>query len=145
MAQYTLTESVTLVTEVCITCGVTFAVPKALYDWCRKDPSKEFYCPNGHSMVFRKSILQQEIEKLKKENEEAERARYSLHNQLSQKEQEVKKLQTSIKRRNKRIAAGVCPCCNRTVNQLAEHIKTMHPEIANIPIVNEIHKKINAK
>ncbi len=32
-------------------------------------------------------------------------------------------------RLKKRVAAGVCPCCNRTFKQLAAHIKRKHPEM----------------
>jgi chemotaxis response regulator CheB len=28
----------------------------------------------------------------------------------------------------KRVANGVCPCCNRTFKQLARHMKAKHPE-----------------
>lgn len=29
----------------------------------------------------------------------------------------------------KRVAHGVCPCCNRTFKQLAMHMAQMHPEV----------------
>lgn len=140
---HTIVESQILVTETCCVCGVLFAMPEDLHNKCRRDPSKDFFCPNGHSLVFKKSIDAQEIERLKREKDELERSRYSLHNELQAKKDEVDKLQKSIKRRNKRIAAGVCPCCNRTVSQLAEHMKTMHPDIVNAPKVAAIHKKIS--
>lgn len=127
------TKTITLETTDCCSCGITFAVPKRLLDQRRQDLDS-FYCPNGHSMVFRKStadILKQDIERIKREKEEAERARYALHNELTEKQEEVRKLKKSIERRNKRIAAGVCPCCNRTFKQLAAHIKTKHPELAS--------------
>lgn len=141
----TIFKTLELVTESCINCGIIFAMPKDFMDECQSDVTKKFYCPNGHVMVYRFSTKDQEIQRLKKQNEEAERARESLHNQLSDKSQEINSLQKSIKRRNKRIAAGVCPCCNRTVSQLAEHMKTMHPEIAKAPTVAAIHKKISSK
>jgi hypothetical protein len=31
------------------------------------------------------------------------------------------------------VAAGVCPCCKRTVKQLAAHMKEKHPEFVNNP------------
>lgn len=141
----TITHISELVVSTCPVCGVMYAMPEVLRKACRNDPKKNFYCPNGHSLVFYKSALEQEIEDLKKRNDEAERARQSLHYQLTNKTQEVGKLQRQIKIRNKRIAAGVCPCCNRTVSQLAEHMKTMHPEIANAPKASPLHKKISGK
>lgn len=38
------------------------------------------------------------------------------------------KAEAARKRVVKRAAVGVCPCCTRTVHQLARHMKTKHPE-----------------
>lgn len=104
-------KTIELETTDCCSCGVIFAVPKQLLDARRQD-RESFFCPNGHPLVFRKStadILRQDLEKIKREKEEADRARYSLHNELLKKRGEISKLRKSIERRNKRIAAGVCP------------------------------------
>lgn len=36
--------------------------------------------------------------------------------------------QTELSKTKKLHTAGVCPCCNRTVSQMARHMKTKHPE-----------------
>jgi len=144
---FIINKSVQFETTDCCVCGVVFAVHAAFLNE-RKEDKKSFFCPNGHSQSFVKSttqILQQQINKLKTEKDEAERARYSLHNQLSEKQEEVKKLKSNIAKRNKRIAAGVCPCCNKTVKQLAAHMKSKHPEQIFTPEIHNIHRKINRK
>ena len=142
---YTITESVRLETMVCCVCGITFAFPEHRINYSREHPDKEFYCPNGHNLVYKKNSLKEEIEQLKKERDEANRARMVIHNMLTAKETEIKKLKTKIKSNSKRIAAGVCPCCGRTFKQLADHMKTKHPEFVNAKEPNPMHTKINSK
>lgn len=142
-----INQTVKFATTDCCVCGIVFAVQGRFLDERRSD-KQAFYCPNGHSMTFTKStaqILQQQIDKLKGEKDESERARYALHDQLQQKQQEVRKLQTNIAKRNKRIAAGVCPCCNKSFKQLAAHMKTKHPEQTFTPVIADVHVKINRK
>ena len=33
-----------------------------------------------------------------------------------------------VTRIKKRVANGVCPCCNRTFKDLAAHMSTQHPD-----------------
>lgn len=35
---------------------------------------------------------------------------------------------TVCTRTRNRIAAGVCPCCNRTFQNLADHMRTLHAD-----------------
>jgi len=60
--------TVNLTTEVCISCGVVFALPcvlrKRLYE------SHEYFkCPNGHSQCFVGKTKDEEIEELEDESE----------------------------------------------------------------------------
>ena len=148
----TITETLVFETTTCCVCGISFAVPSTRIKHCREHPGETLFCPNGHSLVWYKNVLEQEIEKLKRERDDAERSRMNLHQRLTEKEYEIKKLATNnkrlttnIKKQTRRIAAGVCPCCNRTVSQLAEHIKTKHPEYSEHKTPNPIHTKINSK
>ncbi len=140
----TITEIIILNVETCIDCGIKFAVPRE-FQYERQNDQKSFYCPNGHPMVYRTSMKDQEIARLKREKDEAERSRNILRDQLAEKQEEVRKMLRSIERRKKRTLAGVCPCCNRTVGELAEHIKTKHPEMLPKKDIPMIHKKINSK
>lgn len=126
-----INETIKLVKEECCVCAMVFAMPLDFYNRCRdKGPDKSFFCPNGHSQSYRNSRLKQEIDRLADENQQLQQSRFSLQNQLTEKEMALKKLNNSIKLKDKRLKAGVCPCCNRTFKQLANHMKSKHPEFS---------------
>lgn len=114
------------VTEECCACGVIFAVTS---DQQRnfKDTKKSFYCPNGHGQSYNESTAER-LRRQLEANEQAlswEKERTaSLHKQLAKE----RKATTRLKRR---VSVGVCPCCQRTVAQLARHMQTKHPEFVN--------------
>jgi DNA repair exonuclease SbcCD ATPase subunit len=96
-------------------------MPKEL-DQKLRENHKEFYCPNGHKQWY---VGESEAEKLRRE--------------LKRKEQEVAdqvraRLQAQsdldkAERKLKRVAKGVCPCCNRSFANLHKHMETKHPEV----------------
>jgi hypothetical protein len=99
----------------CGQCGMLFYVPEV---W-RKDrqlTGKGFYCPNGHPRIYKESLEVQ----LRREIAEKERA-------LEWEKSRANNLDNRLKRLRKRVAAGVCPHCQRTFKQLSEHMKTKHP------------------
>lgn len=102
--------------ETCCTCGVLFAIPAHLRAQLRKNHNW-FYCPNGHTQHYTSETdaekLKKQVERLTKEKEWAVQAQ-------TKAEAETAKLK-------KRVAKGTCPCCKRTVSQLARHMETKHP------------------
>jgi len=123
----TYKETITLVTETCCNCGVSFAMPSDLRNSLQNDPSKSFYCPNGHGQHYRKSKEQ----RLREEAEAKLRtAQEALHDSDTVKLQLQKKLKTASKKLD-RVTNGVCPCCNRNFVNLKRHLKTKHPELFN--------------
>lgn len=116
---------VTLVQTQCCNCGVYFGIEQGHCDRLRKQgPKMEHYCPNGHKQWF----MEGEADKLRRERDR-------LQQQLAQRDDEIKRqskqlvvAKGQITKIQKRAKAGVCPCCNRTVSQLAAHMKTKHPE-----------------
>jgi hypothetical protein len=116
---YKLNETITLVTQSCYKCGVVFAMPEQLQNTCERD-GDTFYCPNGHGQVYTSNI-KQELENTKRK--------------LSQKEFELMAernlhlaTQRKMKRLEKRISKGVCPCCHRQFVNMTRHMKGQHPE-----------------
>ena len=106
----------------CCSCGVPFAAPSFFFEK-RRDTHEYFYCPNGHSQHF---TAKTEAEKLKAELAE-EQARHSRTlARLNTSERATKKAERKLKR----VARGVCQCCNRTFTNLARHMATQHPEVA---------------
>lgn len=120
----TYQKTVTMVTESCCDCGVVFGMPSDLQEQLRSDSNKWFYCPNGHRQHYSVSTET----KLRKELE-AERNRLAQKTtEIIQLEDQLVKEQRKAKRLQKRVANGVCPCCNRTFKDLANHIQSKHPE-----------------
>lgn len=106
-----------LETITCCSCGVEFGVPCYLKKKLL-ETHKRFYCPNGHEQAF---LGETEAERLKKELEkQKERTRWA--------EEENKKVTKKLKRTEKRISCGVCPCCNRSFVNLQRHMKTKHKD-----------------
>jgi len=117
-------KTITMVTEVCCSCGIAFGMPSDFKDACKAEgKSKSFYCPNGHGQHYTKSEAQIIEEKLKRELRQKENEIANLASEKIQVEGELKKANSKLKRVHK----GVCPCCNRTFTDLQKHFETKHP------------------
>lgn len=131
----TINQTSTYEREDCIKCGVTFFVPQFFKRQAQRIKN-EFYCPNGHSMVYREG----EADRLRRELNAAKQREETIRQQkeTAQFERDVAlaavvSAEKTQRRLRKRIAAGVCPCCHRTVSQMARHMKTKHPEFEKEP------------
>lgn len=108
-------------------CGHSFYMTRDHYDAC-KDYKRGWFCPIcGKSRVFtgetKIAKLEKELATEKKRKEWAEQeARLS--------REQAEKAERSKARLQKRVKNGVCPCCHRTVSQLARHMKSKHPDYA---------------
>lgn len=113
----------------CADCGQTFGLTADFIRRRRAD-GKTFHCPLGHVNYYRET-----------ENDKVRRERDLLRQQLAQKDDTIayqraqreaaEKLASvrkgQVTRLKNRAAAGVCPCCNRTVSQMARHMASKHP------------------
>lgn len=107
----------------CFRCGIQFLVPS---HWHQKrlEDKQSFWCPNGHSQAYVKSavdelkaqleVSRQQVERLREQRDRADRQASAAKGQV-----------TKIKNR---VSAGVCPCCNRTFQNLSRHMSGQHPE-----------------
>lgn len=130
MGYVTVIESERFYITVCANCGVRFGMSEKLETERRQDGGR-FHCPNGHFLTFGESAadklrrerdrLQQEIARLKEEAAEAWQAESKARDRVQRAESRVKKLA-------KRAAAGTCPSCRRTFQDMATHMKRQHPE-----------------
>jgi hypothetical protein len=121
---YQYSALILLETMECGGCGIVFAVPQ---DWKQKkvETHGSFACPNGCS---RKFTSKTEAEKIQDQLDREKREAASLRERAVAAERAQQKAERSITRLKKRSAAGVCPCCNRTFKELAEHMKSKHKE-----------------
>jgi len=114
-------------TLTCCSCGSAFGVPE---HWCseRRSDQRNFYCPNGHVQTFVKSSVEvlreqkdAEISALQAKLNEAAHARLVAQRERDKAVREKRKVE-------RRIAHGVCPCCNKTFGDMTQHMITEHPE-----------------
>lgn len=106
-------------------CGHTiFMTTKIIAE--RKRDHATFYCTicGGH----RHWPGESDIEKLRSQLNAAKQREETLRTQRVNLENALAAEQRSKERLKRRVKNGVCPCCHRTVKQLAAHMKTKHPD-----------------
>lgn len=110
--------------EACANCGIQFAMPVVFIQKRRQDHGS-FYCPNGHSLVYRgKSEVERERER--RIAAEAKAAQWEDRHDVAERRRRAEKGQRT--RVLNRIHNGVCPHCGRTFDNLARHMATKHPQ-----------------
>ncbi len=104
-------------------CNAQFAVPKEVYDrWvsCKTG----WHCPHcGSSRHFTGESFEAKVKRLEQERDAARR-----RTELEYRSKIAVK--GHLTRTKKRIANGVCPCCQRSFENLHKHMKTQHPDFA---------------
>lgn len=115
--------AVTWEATICANCSMNFAVP---VDWIseRRRTGNAFFCPNGHSLSFKETS-----EKILKKRLEAKEAELTRERERTKRAQrQVSAGRGQITRIKNRVSNGVCPCCNRTFQNLLRHMGTQHPD-----------------
>ena len=112
----------------CCTCGIVFWAPDQ-YVTNLRETHQSFYCPNGHGQSFR-GVSDAERYKRLMENAQAQVNAERQKLLVAQKERDA--AEQKLRKLKKRTAAGLCPCCNRTVGQLARHMSTKHKEFLGL-------------
>jgi len=114
----------------CYKCGVLFYVPSRFRE-ARLQDGENFWCPSGH----RQAYTETETDRLRRERDR-------LKQSIAQKDDEItyqrdrrataersanayKGQATKLRNRAKN---GVCPCCNRSFQNLKDHMATKHPK-----------------
>lgn len=104
-------------------CRVPIVLPTAVVRSLR-NTHDEFHCFNGHPQSFQGKS---EAEKLR-EQLEAERSRSEFaRKRADAAERRASAARGQVTRIKNRVGNGVCPCCNRTFQNLMRHMKTKHP------------------
>lgn len=114
----------------CYRCKIDFHVPDYWYT-TRVQDHHEFWCPNGHAQAFREGPT--EADKLRRERD-------LLKQQIAQRDDWIVAERTAkekAERKLKRVALGVCQCCNRSFTNLARHMSSKHPETVKPRLVAE--------
>lgn len=120
----TVTAQTTLGIEHCCVCGIAFAMPEDIQRRRRND-HKDFFCPVGHRQHY---LGKSEEERLRALVTHERDMRRSLREQRDHLERSNSAYRGHLTRLRRRIAHGVCPCCNRTFKQLSRHMERQHPD-----------------
>lgn len=112
-------------------CGVPIVMPASMEKDLRRSHNF-FHCVNGHSQHFSGTSEEERLRKLiDKEREwriaqerETERQR-EFKIAAQHRERAQKGVVTRLKNR---AAVGLCPCCNRSFQNLKRHMEIKHPE-----------------
>jgi hypothetical protein len=120
----------------CYLCAEPFGMTAGDYTRRKEDHDEFWYCPKGHRQHFvgetnlqRETRLRQEAEaRVQRMREDAARERASLMGTVTYHKRQAAAAKGAATKIRKRVAHGVCPCCNRTFRQLAAHMAAKHPE-----------------
>lgn len=118
----------------CCKCGMVFGMPEEFYTTAKQlSESMTWYCPAGHPQHFVSGGT--EAEKVRRERDIL-RQRLAMYSEQTDQERRARKAaersaaayKGAATRMKNRAKAGVCPCCNRTFQNLARHMATQHPD-----------------
>lgn len=116
-------QGVTLETETCCKCGMVWAMT-ADFVRRRRDDNAWFYCPAGHQQHYTANQLDKLRQELNQAHRDIDRAKEAEAEQRAK----VMQIAKSYNKVRQRIRNGVCPCCNRTFQNLANHMRTEHAD-----------------
>ncbi len=120
-----------LVLETCCRtdCGMTFAIPRT---WQKKriEDHSHWFCPNGHEQRYTGQTEEAKL-RAQLEREQADKARVQANLDEERRvvratERRLASTRGVVTRVKNRIKNGVCPCCRRSFENLAQHMKTKH-------------------
>lgn len=121
-----------LINKCCPVCFVGYAIPKAMNDKRHADGGN-WFCPNGHNLVFSESKLDKlthERDRLKQNAAYLEQRAAELQDARDAAERRASAARGQVTRLKNRAAAGLCPCCNRSFVNLTRHMATKHAGFA---------------
>ena len=117
-------DSIEFVTITCCECRMPFGMSRSFYDARRKD-HRTFTCPAGHDQHF---TGKSEADKLREQLERKDQMLEAAHQRADKMERQRNDVAKAHKRMRDRIKNGVCPCCNRTFQNLLRHMQTEHSD-----------------
>lgn len=116
----------------CWKCKCQIWLPDELYHAAKASSAIEIHCGYGHSGVFREGPT--DLDKMRQERDR-------LAQRIAEKDDEIRRQRDlreaaerqrsaargQVTRIKNRVGHGVCPCCNRTFENLGRHMMSQHP------------------
>ena len=122
----------------CWKCQCEIALPEELYKAAKSSSKIEIFCGYGHPGVFKEG--ETEADKLRRERDRLQQRLAERDDEIARqrnlREEAERKLTATkgvVTRIKNRVSHGVCPCCNRTFENLARHMNSKHPGYAAEP------------
>ena len=125
----TLTYTGELVITSCW-CGIRLAIPSDLYRIANVHHNQSVYCPLGHTFVYSNTTEEQNAE-LRRQLDDTKTRLTHARDERDFERRRVIAYKGVLGKTRKRIAAGVCPCCTRTFQNLRRHMQTQHPDYSS--------------
>ena len=125
-----ITTTVVIVQESCCHCGAVFGLAEHFMK-ARRTDGADFFCPNGHCLVYKNGPLERAKRELQHERrwrDQAEADARELRKSKRAVQRSLAATRGVVTRTKRRIAAGVCPCCKRSFQNLRRHMSCKHPE-----------------
>lgn len=119
----------------CAGCSVDFGIGDDFMRR-RRDDHQTFYCPNGcwnhypgpSAAEKEQKRLARELEAARSLAQRESSRRRDAEQTARRKDYEARAAKGQLTKTKKRVAAGVCPCCNRSFANLAQHMAGQHPD-----------------
>ena len=116
----------------CCRCKTSIVLPEALYKAAKTSTRITFYCPYGHEQHFVEG--ETDLDKMRRERDRLAQ-RVAEWTDEARRERELREVaerraaaaRGQVTKIKNRVGHGVCPCCNRTFENLARHMANQHP------------------
>lgn len=118
----------------CLTCGCIVVASETLLDSMRAKGGF-YHCQNGHTQGW--TVGGSEIERLRRERDRLKQEQAQLNDRIRAEAEKRGKVERTLERHKKRSKAGTCPCCQRTFQNMAIHMRKEHPDYNVIPIARK--------
>lgn len=117
----------------CYACKTDMSLPEPLYLAAVASENITFYCAYGHGQHFAKGPteadkLRQERDRLKQQIAKVCDDVRHQRERADSAERAASAYKGQATRLKNRAKAGVCPCCNRSFENLRRHMADKHPE-----------------
>lgn len=118
----------------CHSCGGTYALA-AGYLKKRREEGGSWTCPYCEMGTVYKEPktkrLERKLERERQRREWAEKGRERYRKEAEHQERRAAGYKGAFTKAKKRVGNGVCPCCNRSFENLRRHMATKHPDYAD--------------
>lgn len=124
----TFQVAVTLEVKTCGMCGGVYGLNDQFMDHARSHGNNGWHCPYCSQGW---TIREPDVVRLRRELETKQRELTVAKCEIlraQQLRQDEEAAHEKTQRKLKRVDRGVCPCCNRSFQNLARHMATKHPK-----------------